>query len=188
MSHQRSFIPQRIPFFIGCEGESEQSYIRFIANLAAAENVHLHLEAVLLRPGGGDPCALTELAKRKYTEKKRSRGAFRAQFILLDDDLIGQNPARDQRAHVVANQAELRFIWQSSCHEALLLRHLDGCATLRPATTPLAEAALRQRWPDYAKGMSAVDLAKRIDAAGVRRAAAVEPELTTFLQTIGFQL
>lgn len=119
---------------------------------------------------------------------KRSRGAFRAQFILLDDDLIGQNPVRDQRAHGIANQAGFQFFWQSSCHEALLLRHLDGCATLRPATTPLAEAALRHRWPEYTKGMSAADLAKRIDAAGVRRAAAVEPELATFLQAIDFQL
>lgn len=188
MSRSRSFIPQRIPFFIGCEGESEQSYVRLIANLAAAEDIHIHLEAVLLRPGGGDPCALTELAERKYAEKKRSRGAFRAQFILLDDDRVGQNPARDQRARTIANQAELRFIWQSSCHEALLLRHLDGCATLRPVTTSLAEAALRQRWPDYEKGMSAVDLAKRIDAAAVRRAADVEPELAAFLEAIGFEL
>lgn len=188
MSRHRSSIPQRIPFFVGCEGESEQSYVRLIGNLAAAEGASIHLEAVLLRPGGGDPCALVQLARRKLSEKRQKRGPFRAHYILLDDDLIGRAPQRDQRAQVIANEAGMRFIWQSTCHEALLLRHLDGCAALRPMTTALAKAALLQRWPDYQQGISAVELAKRIDTAAVRRAAGVESELAQFLGTIGFPL
>lgn len=188
MTGRRPLIPQRVPFFVGCEGESEQSYVRLLGNLAEAEGVLVHLEAVLLRPGGGDPCALVELARRKLSEKRQKRGRFFAQFILLDDDLMGKMPLRDQRAQAIAREGRMRFVWQRTCHEALLLRHLDGCATLRPPTTALAKAELLQRWPDYQQGMSASELEKRIGAAAVRRAAAVEPELAELLQTIGIAL
>ncbi len=187
MSHPRPSIAQRTRYFIGCEGESEQSYVRLVGNIAESQGNPIHLDPVLLRPGGGDPCALVELAARKLSERTRNRGRFQAQFILLDDDCLGKVPERDDRAHRIADEAGFEFIWQSTCHEALLLRHIDGCAALRPATTALAQAALRQRWPTYAKGMSAIELGKMIDAKAVGRAAQVEPKLEAFLNTINFQ-
>jgi hypothetical protein len=40
-------------------------------------------------------------------------------------------------------------------------------------------------WPDYSKPMTRLELARRLDRAAVRRAAAVEPELNTLLKCIG---
>jgi len=77
-------------------------------------------------------------------------------------------------------------IWQTPCHEALLLRHLDGCQQLRPPTSPQALAELRQRWPEYVKGMPAFRLADRIDNAAIRRALQVETELAGFLADLGY--
>ena len=183
---RRPFIRQRTPIFVGCEGESERSYVTLLGRIADQAGLSVHLDPVLLRPGGGDPCALVELAVKRLKEKGRGRGTpYRARFIMLDDDRLGQSAERDARAHSLAAQAKLIFLWQSPCHEALLLRHLADCAALRPPTTPIAEAALRQRWPDYGKGMAAAQLARRLDVAAVRRAAAVEPTFAEFVSTIG---
>ena len=58
-------------------------------------------------------------------------------------------------------------------------------AAHRPPDTLGAEQALVRDWPDYSKPMNRLELARRLDRAAVRRAAAVEPELNTLLKCIG---
>ncbi len=187
MKRHRPNIRQRKPIFIGCEGESERSYIALLGRFAEQEGLAVHLDSVLLKPGAGDPCGLIALAARKLAEKTRIRGVqYHAHLVVLDRDLFGQVPDRDARCLQIAAGAGLRLIWQSPCHEALLLRHLEKCHSLRPPTTTLAEAKLLQRWPTYEKGMAAGQLAERLDLAAVRRAAAVEPDLASLLHIIGF--
>ncbi|RYF48738.1 MAG: hypothetical protein EOO38_09460 [Cytophagaceae bacterium] len=65
------------------------------------------------------------------------------------------------------------------------MRHLEGKSANRPPDTPGAIKALEKEWVDYAKPMTRVNLAKRIDRTAVLRAAAVEPDLATLLQCIG---
>lgn len=178
-------IQQRKPIFVGCEGESERGYVALLGRLAEQEGLAIHLDPVLLQPGGGDPCDLIELAARKLAEKGRARGIhYQSKLVLLDRDLIGRAPVRDARGLQAAQQSGLQLIWQSPCHEGFLLRHLELCQTLRPPTAPLALDQLRQRWPSYEKGMAA-QLAAHLDLAAVRRAAMVEPDLAKLLQIIG---
>jgi hypothetical protein len=93
---------------------------------------------------------------------------------------------RDQQIAAIAQAARMRIIWQRPCHEALLLRHLAGCQRLQPATSPLALVELRQRWPDYTKGMPALRLGDRIDDEAIQRVLQVEAELAGFLADIGY--
>ena len=88
-------------------------------------------------------------------------------------------------AERLAGDHGIKLIWQAPCHEALLLRHLPGRASDRPPTSKLAQSALKAVWPEYEKPMSPASLSKRIDLAGLRRAAAVEPGLKEFLSDIG---
>jgi hypothetical protein len=186
MRRPRRIIPQRRRLFVGCEGESEQGYAAFLGRLIEASALAVHLETVLLQPGGGDPLAIVERAAARADQIEARRGdPFERRFVFLDDDKLGQAPQRDQRIAAAANAANLHLIWQRPCHEALLLRHLDGCAQLRPPTTAVSAQQLGQRWPTYAKGMPAVRLAEKLDLAAVTRAAAVEPELAVVLQVIG---
>jgi hypothetical protein len=104
---------------------------------------------------------------------------------MLDRDKWGQSTARDAQVAGVAARAGLSLIWQDPCHEAMVLRHLEACAALRPQTTALAEAALRQRWPEYFKPMDGAGLSRRLDHAAVLRAVAVEPELALMVAAIG---
>ncbi len=184
MSRRRPFLPQRVPIFIGCEGESERGYVRFLGRLAEAEGLAVHLDPEVLQPGGGDPLAIVELAVKRLSQGRRKQTVYAVKFVMLDRDKWGQAPARDAQVVAVAARAGLSLIWQDPCHEAMVLRHLETCANLLPQTTPLAMAALRQRWPDYSKPMDGAGLARRLDHAAVLRAIAVEPELALMVQAI----
>jgi hypothetical protein len=189
MRRRRPTIPQRRRIFLGCEGESERGYGALISRLLENQRRDVHLHVVLLRPGGGDPLALIERALKLILEgERKSESPYLHRAVLLDDDRLGQAPARDAQMASIAKSARIRVIWQSPCHEALLLRHLDGCQQLRPPTSSHALTELRQRWPEYVKGMPALRLADRIDDSAIRRVFAVETELAAFLSELGYAL
>lgn len=186
MRRGRARIPQRRRIFLACEGESEQSYGALLSRLIDVQHRRTYLDIVLVQPGGGDPLAIVERATRLMRERVRRFGAYAARAVLLDTDKLGLNPERDGRIEALAERDGLRLIWQKPCHEALLLRHLDGCAALRPVDTARAVDELQRRCGGYRKGMAAMRLATFIDARGVLRAAAVEPALDDFLTAIEF--
>lgn len=182
----RSLIPQRRRIFLGCEGESERAYGVRLQQLVDEQHRTIYIDTVLLQPGGGDPLALVECAVVKSGQRSGQRGAYLAQAILLDRDRLGQAPDRDAQLSALAAKHRLKLIWQETCHEALLLRHLNDCHDLRPQSSRIAFAELQRRWPDYQKNAPASVLASRIDRAAVLRAAAVEDGLRAFLDLIVF--
>jgi hypothetical protein len=183
---RRVVIPQRKRIFLGCEGESEQSYGALLTRIVGTQRQDFFLDTVLLRPGGGDPFALVELAVRKKKQGEK-KGPYATAFILMDSDKNGLAPVRDQQAVALAQAEGLILVWQEPCHEALLLRHLPGAQNLRPQSTALAINALRARWAGYSKGMPAIKLSSEIDVPNLRQARAVEPMLATLLGALGFQ-
>lgn len=182
----RRRIPQRRRLFVGCEGESERSYGAFLTRLIEEGELAVHLDTVVLQPGGGDPCAIVELAVQRIAQKQKNRGEpYDRKIVLLDADRLGAVPDRDQRLLQISRREDLHLVWQRPCHEAMLLRHIDGCAQLAPPDSTAAVRELRRRWDDYRKGMSAARLAERLDLDAVARAAAVENDLAVFLAEIG---
>jgi hypothetical protein len=178
-------IPQRRPVYIGCEGASEAGYAQFLQDLLRAANQPVHLIVQDLGPGAGDPLARIEMAVRRLTRLKSNREAPNDRFVLLDDDQAQRHRQRAETAKQLARDNGIIIVWQRPCFEAVLLRHLDGRAAHRPPDTLGAEQALVRDWPDYSKPMNRLELARRLDRAAVRRAAAVEPELNTLLKCIG---
>lgn len=178
-------IPQRMRIYLGCEGPSEQSYGKRLGEIADGAGLHLFLDCDVLRPGGGDPLALVQLAvcRIRRIEAKRTTFAFRA--ILLDRDKLGIKPERDAQIEPLATRNRLHLIWQEPCHEGFLLRHLEGHETARPLTSELASQALKRIWAEYQKPMAAMHLAGRIDIDALRRACSVEAALAAFLDQIG---
>jgi hypothetical protein len=88
----------------------------------------------------------------------------------------------------LANKAGIQLIFQRPTHEALILRHLDGCQRRRPQTPADALASVRREWPAYEKPMSAMRLAERLTDTHIVQACQVEPELRAFLIDLGFLL
>lgn len=186
MRPHRPRIPQRRRVFLGCEGESEQSYGVLLGKLTEARHRRIHIDAVLLQPGAGDPLGLVERAVRLIRDRSERAGAYVIRAVLLDSDKTGLIPERDARVLALARRHGLHLIWQKPCHEGFLLRHLDGCETLRPAQSAEAMAELQRRWPDYRKGLPAARLAGRLDEGCILRAASVETVLRDFLDAIEF--
>jgi len=178
-------IPQRKRIYLGCEGESEQSYGKRLNEIADEAGLHLHIDCDVLQPGSGDPLALIEMAVRHIRQKVSNRGLFAHRAVILDADKLNISPDRDARIPRLAESHSIQLIWQRPCHEGFLLRHFPRRDTIRPLTAGLAMAALVNFWPEFRKGMTARELATRIDQASVLRAAAVEPDLNAFLALIG---
>ncbi len=176
---------QRRRVFVGCEGDGERGYITFVATILERVHSSVYIDAKLLRPGGGDPLALVQVAQTIIQREERNREPYERKFLILDNDKIGISQHRDQQAYALAAQIRASFIWQDTAHEALLLRHLPGCAMRRPPNTTTAEQQLRREWPAYAKPMSAAAIGRTLDIASLRQANGVEPELAEFFREIG---
>ncbi|MGO8756997.1 MAG: hypothetical protein ACLQG3_02620 [Terracidiphilus sp.] len=175
-------IPQRTRVYLGCEGQSEQSYGKRLNAIADALGLPLFLDCDVL--GGGDPLFLVELAVRHIHERVTKRGAFLHRAIVLDADKLGNAPERDARVASLAQKHRIHLIWQYPCHEGFLLRHLPNQGTMRPQTAELALEALKTIRPEYRKGAPAVELASWIDAKALRQAVTVEADLRNFLVQI----
>jgi hypothetical protein len=184
MTRRRSIIAPRTPIFVGCEGESEQAYGQVLNDLLRDQNRPLHLEVVNLSPGAGDPIARLRKAEQEIARRRQRRSEFHLQVALLDSDQVDADAQRRQQAERRAQEIDIRIIWQEPCHEAFLLRHLDGFAQKRPPTSVSAAAMLRAAWPEYCKPMTKIQLARRIDLDAVKRAACVERALCTFLREL----
>jgi hypothetical protein len=188
MSH-RAIIPQRRRIFLGCEGESERGYATFLSQLLRERyDLHIALNTEVLRPGGGDPMALIQLAVQKIARNERNHGSYQLKAVLLDSDRLGADVARDNQMRELSTSENIRLIFQEPCHEAFLLRHLNGCAQHRPPTAVVALESLRREWPAYEKPMPARAIAERIGDTGVRQAYEVERELREFLTDLRLQL
>lgn len=178
-------IPQRRPIFIGCEGESEVAYAGLLQALVQEAKLPVVLAVSNLGRGAGDPFARVQFAVKRLYRLAQTRIAPKERSILLDGDQAADDPGRAEQARDLAARHAIRIIWQEPCFEALLLRHLPDCETLRPPDTPKALDLLKKRWPDYRKALPRDAIAKQIDLAAVLRAAEVEPDLRRLLSCIG---
>ena len=170
--------------FVGCESDSEVSYIARVRRVVDDVHQKVYLDAQPLQPGGGDPLDLARRAEEVIRKGERNREPYVERYLLIDRYRFGGSPERDQRMRVILNRINARVIWQDPAHEAFVLRHLPGCAMRRPPSTEVAMRHLRQEWPEYKKPMSAMQLANRIDLEALRRAAEVEDELRAFFTSI----
>jgi hypothetical protein len=184
MSKRRQIIPQRTPVFLGCEGESEQAYGQLLNDLLRIAGRPVHIEVVTLNPGAGDPLARLRRAEQEITRRQQRRSEFRIKAILMDSDQIANDRPRYQAAEQLARALGIQIIWQEPCHEAVLLRHLQGCTQHRPPRQRDAEIALKRAWPDYDKPMTKSQLSRRIARDAIERVAAVEPSLRAFFRDI----
>lgn len=185
MSRYRK-IPKRPRFYVGCEGQSEVSYIAWVQDLCEDEEVRITVERDDL--SSGDPLSRVREAIRRIEQKEAGKEPFKACFILLDSD---QAEADQQRANLAAQLAAdsgIGLVWQRPCHEGFLLRHFAGHENALPATSALAEQALRNAWPNYAKPMDKRDLSRRLSKQDVVRAASNDAAFAGLLSAFGMTL
>src|SRR3546814_4319182 len=127
---------------------------------------------------------MLEKAARQF--RRRSEGApYAAGAVSLDSDRRDADHDRDRRAINIAARLKLLLVWQETCHEAFLLRHLPDCEHLRPPSTQIAKDALHRHWPAYESPMPALRRALRLDRSAVLRGEAGGDALRQFRSTNG---
>ncbi len=167
----RRRIRRKKRIFIGCEGSSERGYVALLQRIADEQCRAVHLDARKLT-GAGDPLALVQraLAEISFGEQQPKR-KYARRFLMFDTDRFGQNSGRDEMIHRLVVRARLILVRQEVCFESLLLRHFAGHEYDQPPTSSDALKRLKKIWPEYRKGMPALDLVRRIGLANVQRAA-----------------
>lgn len=167
---RRQNVPRKRRYFVGCEGESEQGYVKLLQRFADQCSASVHADAKVI-PRAGDPLALViraiELAKKG---EQGSKLKYSMRFLLLDTDLFEKNPERDAEIPGLVTKHGFTLVRQNCCFEASLLRHIYGHENDDPPSAKIALAQLRKAWPNYRKGLSAQELEKRISLQSVQRA------------------
>jgi len=175
-----TIIQPRRPIFVGGEGASERSYCRFLDHLAKEQGLHVHIEAVDL--GGGDASICLDRAIRAFGNYRSRAGNTTPGFVLLDTDGSKGSTAT---LHIVAARHELTIIWQSPCHEALLLRHFAGQENRQPHDCTAAGKLLCNQWSTFTKNTPAIRISKTLGLDHVKRAGSVTPALQELIDEIG---
>ena len=183
MPRGRAHRPQRQRIFVACEGDSEMGYAALLQRRTDEAGLAIHLDVRECR--GGDPLKIVEKAVEELNSRGKRRGAYHQQAIFLDSDRRDASPDRTRKADRLILEHRFRAIWSQPAFEALLLKHMPGCEQLQPATTGLALQQLQIQWPEYHKGMTAMELHARVDLEAIERAAAVIRHLRKFLLEIG---
>lgn len=176
-------ISQRVKVFVGCEGRSERAYVRWLQERADQQGLRVHFDS--FDTGGGDPLAVVEKSIREALRNERYKGRYRTKFVLLDEDRIGDCPARDQQINSLQAKHGIGLVFQKFDHEALLLRHFPNCENLKPSRGRSLKR-LRREWPGYVKPAAFVDLNRLLDHASLERVLTVESRLREQLEKIGF--
>lgn len=116
--------------FVGCEGDSERSYCRWLQRRADEIGLVIHFDAYVI--GGGDPLAVVQGSASKLNERNKLHGAYAKAGVIFDTDKLGITPSRDAKIQRVCKRNGLFQLRQIYEHEALLLRHFVDCENLKP--------------------------------------------------------
>lgn len=78
----RKIVNQRIRYFLAAEGESEQSFVKWLQHLANEQELHIHLDCQPLG-GGGHEIMLNRAIR--YA-KRKDRSNTKSSILLIDAD------------------------------------------------------------------------------------------------------
>lgn len=180
---RRHAIEPRRAVFIGCEGESEQAFARFLGNCCEAEGLHLHMHVKSMQ--GGDSLSVVEAAGR-YLARHPGKRDIGVRLVLLDQDRMKDDRRAGRDAERAASNHGFKVIVQNPNLEGVLLRLHAGHEQRRVAARG-ALAELRRVWPEYRKPPSADSLIERFALFDLWRAARHDDQLRRLLDVLGLR-
>lgn len=176
-------IRKRRRFFFAVEGESEQSFVKWLQILSDEEELGIHLQVFVLDGGGFK--SMLEKAVREREKSRRTRGIYRGCFLLVDGDRENEGDWPISRFKEQAKGERFVAFIQRPNFEGVLVRLRPGFEAKNPGKKE-AEGLLKRHWPNYEKPENAEALRKRFTLADLRRAARRDDELGSLLKHLGF--
>ena len=173
-------VERRRVIFIGVEGPSDRTFIRFLYDCCDEKGLYLHLDTKV--GNGGDSVVVVKEAAR-YLNRHSGRRDISNRLVLLDSDRIEQDKQAGLDAQRVASEKNLELIFLHPNLEGLLLRLHEGHERRKIVNN--AEAELRKVWPAYSKQLTADQLGQRFTLSDLQRAAQYDDGLKRLLEILG---
>ena len=138
-------IKIRARFFLAVEGESEQSFIKWLQQLSDKRGLHIHLDCQPLNGGSYK----TMLRNALYAQQHHERYKAKASVLLVDGDRA-EHDDNWTIAKLAQEAAKENFLLclQNPNYEGLLLRMMPGKEYVQPPSAS-AYKELVKLWPSY---------------------------------------
>lgn len=175
-------IPQRKRYFFAVEGESEQSFIRWIGRLAEERGLHIHLETEVI--GGGGFSSLVSEAQRLKAAAARKGTPFKDAFVVVDSDRSDTGDWPTEKVRFFSQQSGLTVCFQHPNHEGVLIRMIEGNEASNFSAASI-EHQIRTVLPKYQKGQNAEKIARQYSADDLIRMAKHDEDWKKLLVSIG---
>lgn len=173
----RPKIPKRSPYFIGCEGDGDQSYVLWLQMLADETGLHISLDARNL--GGGGYKSMLNAAV-----KKKADGKYIASFMIVDADRAGRDgewTVTELRTKAAIHNIQVCLHRPSL--EGLFWRMFPGNETSIPNANN-AEALLKKVWTNYSKPMNARELKRQFNLVDIIRVSNHDSDVEFLMRTV----
>jgi len=174
-------IKIRARFFVAVEGDSEQSFVKWLQELSSEKNLHIHLDVFPLNGGGFK--SMLQKTVRLHKQGCR-KGAYQDRILIVDRDRAEQRDWSIKELRREAARHKITVCVQSPNHEGLLLRMMPRMERVIPKAAS-AETRLKRLWPDYRKPENTLALWRKFSLDDLLRVARVDPDLKALLKTIG---
>ena len=175
-------IKIRARFFVAVEGESEQSFVKWLQVLSSDKNLHIHLHSFPL--GGGGFKTMLREALRLHKQHCRT-APYQHRFLIVDSDCAERGADWSiEELKQKAAEHDITVCVQRPNHEGLLLRMTPGMEREIPDAAS-AKTKLKSRWPNYQKPMNAFALGRQFSLDDLLRVASVDVDLEILLKKIG---
>lgn len=182
---KNKIIQIRTHIFIAGEGESEQSFVKWLQDLSEQQGLHVHLDFQNLEGGGYQAMLHRALHERK--RKERAKAKFSILLVDSDRAACGHDDWSLSQLKERAAKEHFALCIQDPNLEGVFWRMLQNNTHAQPNNTK-TENQLRQIWPTYQKPVDARTLAKKFSLEDLLRFAKVNAELHLLLSLIGWKL
>lgn len=174
-------IKIRKRFFIAGEGQSEQSFMKWLQVLTDEKYLSCHLDYKSL-DGGGYESMINKAIKLR--QRGLTKGAYKGSFLIVDADRSERGDWSLKQLRSEAAQHQIQVCVQKPNHEGLLLHTLCGEARLN-LTAGEAKKRLERMWPEYEKGLDARTLSQKLSFEKLLLIAKEDEDLKVLLTAIG---
>lgn len=170
-------------FFLAVEGESEQSFAKWLQFVANERNLNIHLQYRVLSGGGFSSMLRNACA---YRDQEKRKGKVERSFLIVDEDRASSGidwPV--ERLKREAGNNGLSLYIQKPNFEGGLIRMLPGReqAVLSSAN---AKQQIFSIFPNYQKPIDARMLMQKFSIEDLLRTARYDADLMSLLSAIGF--
>ena len=179
--------------FIACEGESEESFVKWLQQLCDDQELSIHLDSYLLR-GGGYEKMLSIAIEERNKRRSKAGSAFKQSVLFVDTDR-GDSSVDVwslENLRQAAFKSDFFACFSRPNLEGVLLRMLLPKAQIA-WDSKRVEKELHNVWEKYKKPATADILAlkfrlDKIDPAdAILRVAQKDPDIQALLSAIGFK-